>query len=157
MANDNQISVTIADQTVADILGHLTAIEDLLPFLISREPGDNAVLLGEKTVGFDEKCASYMTSHPGFIPSYIDIAEVLKDRDAREQFLKFMPQASLLAAKLTDTFNVIGNEIMYANLGYYNNTDEAAKRGRPNAGDIHADLASRYPGRTKAKKPVTPA
>jgi hypothetical protein len=157
MPADNQISVTIPDATVTAILGHLTAIEALLPFLISRDPGDTSVMLGEKTVGFDEKCAGYMTSHPEFIPSYIAIAEVLKDRAARDQFLKFMPQSSLLAAKMTDTFNVIGNEIMMANLGYYNNTDEAAKRGRPNAEDIHTDLASRYPGRSKAKttpKPV---
>ena len=146
MPDDNRISVTIADQTVTEILGHITAIQALLPFLLSRDAGDNNVMLGEKSVGFDEKCAAYMASNPDFLPSYIKMAEVLKDRTARAQFLKFLPQISLLKSQLDDTFNVIGNEIYLADLAYYNNTDAAAKVGRPGAGDIHDDLATRYPG-----------
>jgi hypothetical protein len=150
--NNNRISVTIADQTVADILGHIAAIETLLPFLLTRDAGDNSVMLGEKSVGFDEKCASYMTSNPEFMPSYIKISEVLKDRTARTQFMKFLPSLRVLTGKAEDTFNVIGNEIMMADLAYYNNTGEAANHGTPGAGNVHDDLATRYPGRpTKAK------
>jgi hypothetical protein len=145
--NNNRVSVTIPDQTVSDILGHLTAIEALLPFLLTRDEGDNSVLLGEKSVGFDEKCAGYMTSNPEFIPGFIALPEVLKDRTARIQFLKFLPSLKLLADKAEDTFNVIGNEIMLADLAYYNNTGEAANHGAPGAGNIHDDLATRYPGR----------
>lgn len=147
MSDTNRISVTITDQTVTDILGHLTAIEQLLPFLITREEGDNAVMLGQKSVGFDEKCAGYMQTNPEFIPGYVAIAEVLKDRTAREQFLKFLPSLKLVTAKAEDTFDVLGNEIMLANLAYYNNTDAAAKHGTPGAANIHDDLAIRYPGR----------
>ncbi len=42
---------------------------------------------------------------------------------------------------------------MMVNLAYYGNTAEAAKRGRTNAGDIHDDLAARYPGRSSKKTP----
>jgi len=145
--NNNRVSVTIADQTVTDILGHIAAIETLLPFLLTRDAGDNSVLLGEKSVGFDEKCAGYMTSNPEFIPGYIALPEVLKDRSARAQFLKFLPSLNLLAGKADDTFNVIGNEIMLADLAYYNNTGEAANHGAAGAGNVHDDLATRYPGR----------
>lgn len=152
MANDNRISVTITDEQVADILTHLTALETALPFLLDREPGDKTVLLGEKSVGFDEKCAAYMNSNPEYIPSYLDIAEVAKDRSARAQFLKFLPQLRQLADKANDTFDVIGNELMLADLAYYNNTGDAAKRGRLDAQSIRNDLAVRYPGRpTKTK------
>ena len=147
MANDNRISVTITDQQVADILTSLAALETALPFLLNREPGDKTVLLGEKSVGFDEKCAAYMRSNPEFIPSYLVDHEVTKDRVARAQFLKFLPQLRQLAAKANDTFDVIGNELMLADLAYYNNTGDAAKRGRPDAQSIHDDLATRYPGR----------
>jgi hypothetical protein len=161
MSDTNRISVTITDQNVADVIGHIDGIEAVLNFLISREDGDNSVLLGEKSVGFDEKADGYMTSNPEFIPTYVEIAEVLKDRAAREQFLKFLPRLRVLAAKAEDTFNVIGNEIMYADLAYYNNTAEAAKHGKPGAGDIHDDLATRYPGRpakaAAAKTQQTPA
>ena len=55
MANDYQVSAVLTDQNVEDILGHLTALEALLPFLISRAVGDNNVMLGDKSVAFDEK------------------------------------------------------------------------------------------------------
>ena len=157
MSDTNRVSVTITDQTVTDILGHLDAIEALLPFLLTRDAGDNSVLLGEKSVGFDEKCASYMTSNPEFIPGYVALPEVLKDRAARSQFLKFLPSLKLIAAKAQDTYDVLGNDLMLADLAYYNNTGDAAKHGSPGAGNIHDDLATRYPGRpNKANAAKTP-
>ena len=123
---------------------------------ISRADGDNNVMLGEKSVGFDEKCAAYMASNPQFIPGYISAAEVLKDRALRVQFNKFLPRLNLLAAKSQDTFDVVGNEMMMADLAYYGNTADASKRGITSAGDIHDDLATRYPGRASAKTQPTP-
>lgn len=157
MANDNQVSAVLTDQNVTDILGHLTAIEGILPFLISRAVGDNNVMLGDKSVAFDEKCANYMATNPEFIPGYVDPAEVLKDRALRDQFTKFMPQLQLLAAKSVDTYDVVGNEMMMADLAYYSSTADAAKRGKTSAGDIHDDLATRYPGRVSAKPAQTSA
>jgi hypothetical protein len=158
MTKDNRLSITVIEQTVTDVLGHITAIEGLLPFLINREPGDSTVLLGEKSVGFDEKSEAYIASNPEFQPGFIDPAEVLKDRAARLQFLKFLPQLRLLAGKAEDTFDVLGNDIMYADLAYYNSTAEAASRGRSDAKAIHDDLATRYPGRSSAKttQPAAP-
>jgi hypothetical protein len=150
MATDNQISVVITDQNV-------TAIQAILPFLISRAAGDTNVQLGDKSAGFDEKCASYMASNPEFLPGFLDMAEVLKDRTARLQFQKFLPQLNLLASQGVDTFNVIGNEIYKADLGYYNGTADAAKVGRAGAGDIHDDLASRYPGHVTKPAPAAKA
>lgn len=114
-------------------------------------------MLGEKSVGFDEKCAAYMTSNPEFIPGYIDPDEVLKDRALRGQIAKFLPQLELLAAKLEDTYDVVGNEMMIADLAYYGSTGDAAKRGAASAGDIHDDLSTRYPGRSSAKTQQTAA
>lgn len=153
MANDNQVSAVLTDQNVTDILGHLTGIEDILTFLLSRPVGDVNVMLGDKSVAFDEKCANYMTTNPEFIPGYVDPAEVLKDRALRDQFAKFMPQLQLLAAKAVATYDVVGNEMMMADLAYYSSTADAAKRGKTSAGDIHDDLATRYPGRATVKPP----
>lgn len=151
MANDNQVSAALTDQSVTDILNHLAGIESALPFLISRARGDNTVMLGERSVGFDEKCEAYINSNPEFIPGYIEAGELAKDRALRAQLNKFLPQLQLLAAKVADTFNVVGNEIMMADLAYYNSTGDAAKRGKTNARNIHDDLATRYPGRSSAK------
>ena len=152
MANDNQVSAVLTNQNVTDILGHITALGTLLPFLISRPPGDDNVMLGDKSVAFDEKCAGYMASNPELIPGYVDPAEVLKDRALRAQFGKFLPQLQLLAAKAADTNDVVGNEMMMANLAYYNSTGDAAKRGKTSAGDIHDDLSTRYPA-VPARRP----
>ena len=151
MPTDNQVSAALTDQNITDLLGHVTAIEGILPFLISRADGDNNVMLGEKSVGFDEKCAAYMASNPQFIPGYVNPAEVLKDRALRAQFNKFLPRLTLLAAKAQDTYDVVGNEMMMADLAYYGNTADGSKRGITSAGDIHADLATRYPGRPSSK------
>ncbi len=153
MPNQNRISVTITDQNVTDVNAHIAGIESVLNFLISRDAGDDTVLLGEKSVAFDEKAEGYMASNPQFLPSFVNPAEVTKDRTARAQFQKFLPRLRLLVEKADDTFNVIGNEIMYADLAYYNNTAEAAKHGAASAGDIHTDLATRYPGRATPAKP----
>lgn len=147
MPSYNQINANLTDQNVTDILGHLTAIQALLPFLISRQPGDNNVMLGDKTMAFDEKCAGYMVSHPEFLPNYVGIIELVTDRTARAQIQKFLPQLRLLTAQAVDTYDVIGNEIMMADLAYYSNTADGAKRGHLAAADIHTDLATRYPGR----------
>ena len=158
MSSDNRISVTITDQDITTVLGHLDGIETVLNFLISRDPGDTAVMLGDKSVGFDDKCAAYMASNPEFLPGFIDPAEVLKDRAARAQFQKFLSRLNLLAGKANDTFDVIGNEIYTADLAYYSNTDEGARRGRAGAKTIHDDLATRYPGRPrKAANTAKPA
>ncbi len=106
MPNDNQVSASLTDQNITDILTHLAVLETLLPFLLSRASGDNNVLLGEKTVAFDDKCASYMTSHPEFIPAYVSIPEMQKDRALRVQMDKFRSRLELLSAKLTDTYDV---------------------------------------------------
>ena len=157
MPNDNQVSAVLTDQEVTDILGHITALGTLLPFLISRVPEDNNVMLGDKSVAFDVKCAGYMNSDPEFIPGYVSPVEVLKDRALRAQFCKFLPQLQLLAAKAKDTYDVVGNEMMMAVLAYYNSTADAAKRGKTSVGDIHADLSTRYPGRPSAKTTQTAA
>jgi hypothetical protein len=157
MANDNQVSGVLTDQNITDLLGHITALQGLLPFLISREPGDSNVMLGDRSAGFDEKCSGYMTSNPEFLPGYIKPADVLNHRALRAQMQKFVPQLKLLAAMTEDTFDVVGNEIMMADLAYYGATGDAAKRGRPNAGDIHDDLASRYPGRNGSSQPTPTA
>ena len=153
MPNDNQISASLTDQNVTDILTHLAAVETLLPFLLSRAAGDTHVVLGEKSVAFDDKCAAYMSSHPEFMPAYVSLVEVQKDRALRLQMDKFRSRLALLTAKTNDTYDLAGNEVMMVNLAYYGNTADAAKRGRTNASDIHADLATRYPGRAGKKTP----
>ena len=39
--------------------------------------------MGDKSVGFDQKVANYMTSRPDLVPGYVDMAALAQNRAAR--------------------------------------------------------------------------
>lgn len=157
--NDNRISATLAAAAITNILAAIQTIRTNLPFLIEIGEQERMELpkLGEKTVGFDEKSAAYMASNPEFLPAFILIAEVNKDRALRTAMLQFFPQLKQLFDQVSDTMMVLGSELYMADLGYYQSSKEAARRGRPGAETIYNDLQSRFPGAPKkAATPPTP-
>jgi len=156
MTPDNRISATMSAQDVTDVLAAIQVIRTKMPWLISisNEERQQIPKLGDKTVGFDEKCAMYMASNPEFLPGFIDIAEVNKDRNLRSPLMQVQPHLSTLAESFGDTLLVTSSEIYLADLAYYANVREAAKRGRPGADTIFNDLKVRFPGANP--QPPTP-
>ncbi|GAC1633683.1 MAG: hypothetical protein NVS9B10_29210 [Nevskia sp.] len=162
MLDDNRVSATMSSGDVDEILGHLAAIRGKLPFLVTLGPQGVRELskFGEKSVGFDEKCNVYMRSNPEFLPGYTDIAEIEKDRTLRLQMIRFFADMETLFGLVDETLRVVGSEIYRADLAYYNNVHEAARRGRPGAQSIYDDLRTRFPGagrKPAAVKPVEKA
>ena len=148
MTNDNRVSATILPADITAILAAIATIRSKLPFLIPVGAQERIELpkLGEKTIGFHEKCTAYMASNPEFIPPFVLPAEVGKDISLRDQFHQFLPQLVELYNLITGTEMVVGSEIYMADLAYYQSTREAARRGRPGAEAIYNDLQSRFPG-----------
>lgn len=66
MPDDNRISAAITDANKTAILQKINEIRALLPFLINLTPEERQTLpkLGDKTLAFDEKAASYMEPIP---------------------------------------------------------------------------------------------
>ncbi len=157
MTNDNRVSATILAADITAILAAFTTIRTKLPFLIQVGAQERIELpkLGEKTLGFHEKCTTYMASNPEFIPPFVTPAEVAKDIALRDQFHQFLPQLIELYNLITGTEMVVGSEIYMADLAYYQSVREAARRGRPGAEAIYNDLQTRFPGAPKAA--ATPA
>ena len=158
MIDDNRISASIPP---ADITTILTKIQDmiaLLPFLISvsNEERQEMPKMGDKSIGFDDKCQGYMASNPEFLPGFIQIAEIVKDRNLRAQMLQFIPQMRVLMDALEDTLMVVSSEIWMADLAYYQSAREAARRNRPGAELIYNDLKSRFPGSPTPIEPPPP-
>jgi hypothetical protein len=153
--NDNRVSATLAAAAITNINNALQTIRTNLPFLVELTDQERIEIpkLGQKTIGFDEKCAAYMGTNPELIPGFIVLAEVVKDRTLRDAILQFYPNFKTLFDQITDTLLVVGSEIYMADLAYYQAAREAAKRGRPGAEVIYKDLATRFPG---APKKVTP-
>ncbi|MFT3782430.1 MAG: hypothetical protein QM790_10490 [Nibricoccus sp.] len=149
MADHNRISATLSSEDRAAVLAAVDTIKSKLPFLLSLEPGEIRELprLGPKTLNFDEGCTSYMEKHPELVPAFIDVKEVNKDRLLRAQIADIVRSLSTLAQDAEDTLAVIAHEVYNADLAFYQNVKQAAKRGILSAQSAYADLSERFPGR----------
>jgi hypothetical protein len=151
MADDNRISATIPPADIAAITQSIQDIRSKLPFLISISGQERQELpkMGDKSVGFDDKCTAYMASNPEFVPGFIDVAEVNKDRELRAQMMQFFAALKTLSEAVSDTLLVVNSEIWMADLAYYQSVREAARRSRAGADTIYNDLRQRFPGSSR--------
>ncbi|HMX53810.1 MAG TPA: hypothetical protein PLP53_07760 [Plasticicumulans sp.] len=148
MSESNRVSAVLGDAEIAELRTQIAALRARLPFLVNLSPQDRKELpkLGDKTVGFDEKCQTYMESNPEFLPGFVDTAELDRDRALRSQMLRIAPDLLLLAEQIEDTLTVLGSEIVMVDFAYYQGVREAARRGLPGAQLIYDDLRTRFPG-----------
>ena len=156
MSSLNRISATLSDADITEIEGHLDAIRAKMPFLITltaQERREKAKL-GEKSMGFEEKCETYMQSHPQFMPGFVALEDVSKDRALRTQLLHLSAQHQALFAAIQDTLMLTGSDLWSSDLAYYKSVQEAARRGLPGAEAIYNDLKSRFPGTTHPAAPA---
>jgi hypothetical protein len=155
MSDINRVSATLSDQDIADINTAIDTIKSKLPFLVSLSNEERKVLpkLGDKSQGFDDKCTAYMASNPEFIPGFIDNAEVDKDRALLARIMQFFPSLQTLCETVDDTPMVASSEVWMADLAYYQNVREAAKRGLPGADTIYGELRARFPAVPKSAQP----
>ena len=156
MSNLNRISATLSDADITEIEGHLAAIRAKMPFLITLTAKERRAKskLGEKSMGFEEKCETYMLSNPQFMPGFIGLEEVDKDRTLRTQLLHLSAQHQALSATIQDTLMLTGSDLWSSDLAYYQSVQEAARRGLPGAEAIYNDLKSRFPGTAHPAAPV---
>jgi hypothetical protein len=158
MASDNRISEEITAAQKAAIVSAVSALKTALQGIIINLNVDERRSLpkiGDKSVAFDEKCAAYMASRPELVPSFLDTAEMAKDRKLVADLLPCFREIAPLCEGLEDTITLANSDNMVGDLAFYQNVQAAAKRGVPGTDTILADLATRFPGRPKATPPVT--
>lgn len=159
MANDNRISATLAPADKTTILQKITEIRALLPFLLNLTVQERKELfkLGDKGLGFDEKCKTYMAANPTLVPGFVTVAEVDKDRVLRTALLDVQRELASLLEAVDDTTLTLGSEILMADLSFYQSVRQAAKRGTPTGIDvIYEDLRQRFPGTRTPAEPTPP-
>ena len=160
MPDDNRISAELSEANKSLILQKIAEIRALIPFGISLTPEERQQLpkLGEKTLAFDEKCEGYMESNPTLVPGFIEVAEVAKDRALRQPLDEVVRQLDALTQMVDDTATLVGSEIYIADLAFYQNVRQAAKRGITGAQSIFDDLKTRFPGSgAQPAQPPAPA
>lgn len=159
MSSDNRISAVLSDEDVAAVQAAVETIRGKLPFLVTLSAQERRELpkMGPKSVGFDEKCSSYMAKRAEFLPGFVDPAEVQKDRALRAQLLGLAAELETLANTVGDTLQLVSSEVWMADLAYYQSVREAAHRGRAGAQDIYEDLRHRFPGARGNRSTPEPA
>jgi hypothetical protein len=160
MASDNRISLDITTEQKAAIQSAVNALKTALDGLLtSLTPEEKQSLprIGDNTLAFDEKCAAYMTSRADLVPSFLDTAEMAKDRKLVADLLPFFRELSPLCSGLEDTIMLANSDNLVGDLAFYQNVKQAAKRGIQGAGTIYDDLKTRFPGRPKKDTPTPPA
>jgi hypothetical protein len=159
MSDTNRISAELtpaARQAIGDALG---VIRPQLPFRIGLTPEERSTLpkMGDKTRAFDQKASGYMESNPEFLPGFISMEELRKDRDLRDAVEEVLRPLVELCQAVDDTALQLNSEIWLAELAYYHNVREAARRGVAGAQSIYDDLAQRFPRGRRAEPTPPPA
>lgn len=156
MPDDNRISASLTDADKQAILTAIATIKTKLPFLLSLTPDDRVAMpkMSDKSVAFDEKCATYMDSLPALVPGFVNVAEVKKDRDLREQLAGVAAEIAALASSMDDTMMVVSSELWMADLSFYQSIRQGAKRSVAGAQAAYDDLSQRFPGAKPAPTPT---
>ena len=146
---ENQISITISEEAVANINKAIATINENLPDLINLTVDDRHQLpkMGDKTIAFVNKSFEYASQNPNIVPSFLDLTEFAKDTAVVTSLKRILMPLEQLNEKLSDTNLLAGSEAYMAALVFYNAVKGAAKAGQPGMKNIYDDLQSRFPGR----------
>ena len=159
MASDNRISLEISAAQKAAIVSAVTALKTALQGIVinlTKEERQSLPKIGDKTLAFDEKCKAYMAARPELVPSFLDMAELTKDRTAIDDLLPCLRELAPLCEGLEDTITLAYSDVYVADLAFHQNVKQAAKRGIPGTDTIYDDLKTRFPGRPKVELPTPP-
>lgn len=159
MASDNRISLEITPAQKTALVNAVTALKTALDGItinLTKDERQTLPKIGDKTIAFDEKCAAYMAARPELVPSFLDVAELAKDRALIADLLPCLREISPICEGLEDTVTLAYSDVYVADLAFHQNVKQAAKRGVPGTDTIYDDLKTRFPGRPKAEPPTPP-
>jgi hypothetical protein len=154
----NVVSVVIPKEKLAEMQGHVSALQTLLTeFLVALTPLERQKLAkaNDKTMPFVDKSFEYAKTNPEFVPGYLDMKEFETDMTATSDLKTLLNPLSQLNRGLEDTVMLSSSEAYQSALTYYNNVKQAAKMSVPNAKNIADDLGKRFEQTSKktAAKP----
>lgn len=158
MASDNRISLEITAAQKTAIVDAVMALKTALNGItinLTADEKQSLPRISDNTLAFDEKCAAYMASRADLVPSFLDTAEMAKDRKLVADLLPCLREIAPICEGLEDTIMLANSDNYVGDLAFYQNVRQAAKRGVSGADTIYNDLKTRFPGRPK-KEPTPP-
>lgn len=157
MASDNRISMEITAAQKAAFVSAIAALKAALDGILinlNKDERQSLPKIADKTLAFDEKCKAYMASRPELVPSFLDLAELAKDRKLIDDLLPCLREIAPICEGLEDTISLAYTDVFVADLAFHANVKQAAKRGVAGTDTIYDDLKTRFPGRPKAEPPA---
>ncbi|MES2439118.1 MAG: hypothetical protein V4584_08620 [Verrucomicrobiota bacterium] len=104
----------------------------------------------------DEAFHTEMGAHPELVPSYVDTAELARDRKLRGDLLEILQRSREVCDSLEDTAHVTGSDVLMGYLSFYSSVRQAAKRGVADANTLLENLSRFFP-RTRRAAVAPPA
>lgn len=158
MATDNRISIAVDDAQITAVNDAITALKTALAGLttnLSESEKASLPKIGDKTLAFDEKCKNYMADREDLIPGFVDAGELAKDRELIDVLLPLLREIAPMHSDLENTITLAYSDVYVADLAFYQNVKQAAKRGVNGAEAIYDDLRARFPGRPRSQQAPT--
>lgn len=156
MSSQNQISISIPDETIQNVTTKLLECKALLePYLqgLTAQERKDLFKMGDKTVATVLKTKLYLETNPEFCPSYMDKDEFIRDATVVNQLSPITNLTAQLYQDLDDTTMLAGSDAIQSAMLYYGQVKEAASKGILSAKPIYEDLSQRFAKNGK-KKPA---
>jgi hypothetical protein len=133
----------------------LQQADALLPFAVNLTPGEVRRLintLGPKTSQFLHTIGLICAEHPGLVPVYVSVPDLLSDIERFEHLDQIEFKLVELLEKVRDTKRASREEAMRASIAIYNNVKSATEANYPGIDAIHRELKSFFPRTGKKSK-----
>lgn len=157
MAQDNQISVVLSPEIMAEIMQAIEILKKHLDFLVNLTAQERIFYskMGDKTVAFVQKSLDYAQENPHLIPPYLNIGEFDKDMELIRQLKRVLRPLTSINEALDDTIMLAGHESYAAALTFYQSVKMAKAMNVAGTTTIYDDLKLRFPGRGAATSSST--
>ena len=140
------ISAELTNENVNEILTHVNAVKDLMPWLLGLTKGERQTLpkMDDARFPFVQKSIAYGAQRSEILQPYVDIHELKKDLDLFKQLEEITRIIGQLAEMVSDTRMAAGSDAYIAALQVYNTAKMAAASKIPGTDAIVKDLAKLF-------------
>lgn len=151
----NTIVLSLTDQSVANILQHITAIRAEFPRAISLNKDAKAKLakMGKKRLVWSKDAYDYAQQYPLLLPQNRTLqlwAQVKRDYDYLGTIMKHL---ATLVRMLQDLFTKLGADYYAFALDFYDEVKAAGNDGEPGIMVVLEDLKKQFEGQGLIQEP----
>ncbi|GEM_PF-3445658 len=118
----NQISTSIPQQDLKEILSAIDFINKKLPDLVTLTPEEKSSLpkMKDSTIDFVYDCLRIAKESPEIVPKNVDVAEIKKDVELVQALQKILQPLKILVKKLKDNTQLAESEAYLPSMAIHN-------------------------------------